>query len=166
MTKQMSVTMFLVLLLAAVAVLLLPLKAKAAEPTDVKRVVELMHSGASNVLSGKTFDDNDVQIIFVVRGLRYTFYHSVEEGSLSVWRRPEGTGGQKNILTFTDYGLDGQVDGGVKGKAGTDSEKQLLYVTDRETKGEEFHPYWQGLYDQAIKDALRTLKAKPRGHAR
>lgn len=142
-----------------------PTPASAATKDDIAKVVKLMHAPASR---GKVlhWDDNydggAVQIVFVAKGKRYTFWHcpadEYEAALLSVWVRPDGTSGQGTLETFTDHELDGQVDFGVGPPGGLDSPKYFGDDGKGGRKGEKNRPYWQGLYDTAITAALARLK--------
>lgn len=147
---------------------------EAAKPADVKKVVSLMRSKA---LKGAIFRKGKrsgwVQIVFIANKRRYTMFIAgkASKAYLSVWVRPNGSRGQRKLKTFTDYGLDGQVDFGINGKKWRrrsrskkvkkgDPRKYFASGKDgiSKKKGEQHRLYWQKLYDTAITDALSTLR--------
>lgn len=137
---------FLVLLLASAT-------ATAAKPQEVERVVELMYRSKKGV---KKHQEGFLQVVFATMGRVYTLQYFTAERrsqpSLSVWVRPKGTRGQEALDTFSDNGLDGRVDFGIGG-----GKNRREFMLEPTLKGSEHREHWQGLFDQAIKDALRAL---------
>lgn len=139
--------------------------APQATTANVVMVSRLMYT-ASNVMSRKVYEDHGgVQVVFRRNGLRYTFYcpANKESNFLSVWVRKENTSGQDSLLTFSDDDLNGSVDFGIGGpKNGTDDEKKYFRIEDGHNHGAYHKPYWQSLYNMAIKDALTVLGYQPK----
>jgi hypothetical protein len=86
---------------------------------------------------------------------KYTLWYA-EGGTaarvLSIWFRPAGG----RAVNFSDHEVEGIVDFGVNGKKTRDL-TQMQHFDSATNQGENFRPYWQGLYDQAISAALASL---------
>ena len=97
-------------------------------------------------------------ITFVERGIRYTMYTFDERESnlpaaISFWVRKDGTSGQKNMDTFTDYDINGTADSGIDGA------RQHMFEDDGVNSfGLKFKPFWQAKLDTAVKAALDYKK--------
>jgi len=156
-----------------------PTTADAASKADVQKVVELMFSPSTNskvlLKEVKTAEKDDIQVVFVENGKRYTLWYSgnriikddADSHWLAFWVRPDGTSGQESMITWTDNGMDGNVDFGIIGKNRPDSVRKLfredkVYDFESRTKklvieGEEYRSHWQAQHDEAIAAALRHL---------
>jgi len=157
MKKLVVVLLFIGLTLPVIA-------QQRAMSADVTRVVSCIKSlTCKNVILTKGNFGNGKQIVFTDSHRRYTMYWSGEDGPqgfLSVWVRPEGTGGQLALITFTDRGLDGLVDFGVQGPASwSDSRRKHFHKNDEASPniGFEFRQFWQMQLDEAIAAARRQL---------
>lgn len=103
------------------------------------------------------------RIVSVSKGLRYTFESFIPvhgKTSLSVWVRRNGTWGQDTLVSFSDEGLDGNVDFGISGPTtATDEQRKFFLVGDPPagwpTRGEQYRAYWQARYDEALRAVLR-----------
>lgn len=161
----MNTKFCVVLLLVFLAILFIASLTQAADPREVDEVIRLMKNPATrNIIERKTYAEGGIRIVFVVKKkesrdmMCYTFYYTGngEHPWLSVWVRPDGSVGKNQVASFSDIELDGNVDFGIgnKGEKKFGSGEGIIV----DAVGENFRSYWQGLYDQAIADALRRLK--------
>jgi hypothetical protein len=138
--------LFLVALLVAL-ILGLNTSAHAATQADVARVVELVKRHPDG--------GGDYRVSFQNKDGKYTLWYA-EGGTvarvLSIWFRPAGG----RAVNFSDHEVEGIVDFGVNGKKTRDL-TQMQHFDSATNQGENFRPYWQGLYDQAISAALASL---------
>ena len=110
--------------------------------------------------------DFDRQIVFVEQGQRYTLLLNWGDNTLSIWVRPEGTTDQASVSTFTDMGVDGDIDFGVTGSVRlTDDQRKHFYNTESppgcDSLGLEFQKHWNECYTAAIAAAVRHLCPNP-----
>lgn len=152
MRKLLIVTALLVASLAS---------AQTADYKDVARVVGMIANKKVPVVSRQ-----GSQIVFVHKGMRYTFWNSGERikaddpnsAWISVWVRKDGTSGQGTMNTFSDHGFDGNVDFGIDGK----KVKYFSTGTDSISKPEglEHRAFWQKQYDAAIDAAVQYMQRR------
>jgi hypothetical protein len=166
--------------LATLALVSFAVSAYAASGDDVKKLVTHLTrtSQPKGVLLRKVYDDKDeVQVVFLSGGKRYSIFYSgagfpLSEQWVSISVRPNGTSSRDVCDGFEDVGLDGLVDDGVLGlspinEATNESRKYFTndahFKKERKTAkvvGEGFKPYWQSRYDMAIRDALKLYGEK------
>lgn len=151
----------IVLITAILVSLIAP--ASAADQKDVTLVVGMIANKKVPVISRE-----GNQIVFVHKGMRYTFWDSGERTKadepnsawLSVWVRKDGTSGQETMDTFSDHGFDGVVDFGIDGpkkkifRSGVDGSSAK--------EGFEHQAFWQERYDAAIRAGVEYLRSHSR----
>ncbi len=134
--------------------------ASAADYKDVARVVGMIANKKVPVISRE-----GNQIVFVHKGMRYTFWDSGERTQaddpnsawLSVWVRKDGTSSQETMDTFSDHGFDGVVDFGIDGAKKKAFDSGADGISTKE--GLEYQGFWQERYDSAIKAGIEYLRS-------
>jgi len=148
------------LLLVVLLTVFVGLAAVEEVPTkeDITKVVEWAMSSSTTGLLDRSYAGNSVQIVYFANNCRYTLYYtgSGENEFLSFWVKPKGSK-KEDIETFTDYGLNGVCDFGIRFKKGPDTVKKKFSSSEDSLEGEEYAKYWQKLFNKAIADALAKI---------
>ncbi len=140
--------------------------ASAASRDDIHKIVAQMgQHTCKHLLTQKSYPGGGEQVVFVDGGKRYTMYWSEsgvpKEAWLSVWVRSSGRKRNSVLKTFSDYGLDGEVDFGLMGPAKWSDEKRQYFGSGKfaamRPQGRKFRQRWQNEYDAAIAAAKRRL---------
>lgn len=158
--------------------------AMAATNEDVQRLVQAMitKEDSRKLLSWQEYETatGETQVVFVQNGKRYTVFYSgyswsgrdsavmpAKEQWITIWVRPNGTSSPEAGDSFTDFGLDGNVDDGILGlypitpvtgdirkNYRNGANRVLLEGEKFEPVGVQYQSYWQKRYDAAIRGIL------------
>jgi hypothetical protein len=127
----------------------------AAPAVNVKKVFEAIQQNRDKLLLYHELEGGSFQAVYVAKGKRYTVYYSGSDVNfLSFWVRPNGTWSQDLIKTFTDNGLNGDVNFGIQAGVRNSEKKELF---DQIGLGQDYRAYWQDQYDTAIADAMECF---------
>lgn len=155
------------------AFLCLSLAAKASPSAaqtkgDVAAVIGCMvQNTCQNTRNQKSDKTNaSYQVEFVLGNTHYMLYYVESlggQGELSLWIRPYNTKSDSLVSTLTDYSADGTVDFGNIG-SGDDTrspERRKTFHVESPIApdgiGLTFGPYWQGVYNRALRAARGHL---------
>jgi hypothetical protein len=123
--------------------------------------------------TGPRADRQIVEAVMVVDGQRYTVWVSNrDENRLSpfrdvmfFWVRPNGTQGQEDLTTFSDWGLDGRCDFGIIPAKHSPTGQEIIFedgVILPIRRGLQHREGFQGLYEQTLDKLIAFYEMAPR----